>query len=140
MPGLVSITLPAQTELQPDEYYQWFFNFYCAANTSIRPDLELNGWVVHLSQPPTAVNQEPEAPPALWYDRVNGLATRLQEAPKDAKLRQQWADLLKELGLVELVDEPIVGPVILPEPEEKEPEEQKPEEKNPEKKEPRQTP
>ena len=114
VPGFVSITLPTRIELSKDAYYQWFLNFYCAANISDSPDLTLNGWVIPLGQLSTAGSQEQDALPLPWYDRVNELATQLQQTPQDAKLKQRWTGLLNELGLGELSKEPIVGSVILP--------------------------
>jgi hypothetical protein len=111
-PGFVSITLPNDiASLQTDEYYQWFLNLYCTANTSPKPDLKLNGWVIRLGEAPAPGSPGQDAPPDLWYDRVNALATQLQKSPQDANLRQQWTALLTQLGLAELAKEPIVGSV-----------------------------
>ncbi|MCS6814211.1 MAG: DUF928 domain-containing protein [Cyanobacteria bacterium] len=113
-PGFVKITLPAQLDnFEANQYYQWFLSLTCVANTSDRPDQTINGWVIYVTQPPPPQNQGQDAIPALWYDKVDDLATRLQKSPRDASLRQQWTTLLKELGFPELADKPIVGSVIL---------------------------
>lgn len=114
-PGFVKITLPAQLDnFEADQYYQWFLSLTCVANTSDRPDQTINGWVIYVTQPAPLQNQNQDVIPALWYDKVNDLATRLQKSPRDEALRQRWTALLQELGFPELADKPIVGSVILP--------------------------
>ncbi len=58
-----------------------------------------------------AKNQIDTAAPEDWYDAVNNLANRLIASPQDTKLKQEWTDLLKSVGLQNLAQEPLIGSV-----------------------------
>jgi hypothetical protein len=117
-PGIVSITLPSKPEyaLEEGEVYTWYFDLYCQSNTSSEPDLEVSGGVQRVALTPERERQINRATPAIWYDASANLAESLRTSPQDAKLRNDWVNLLKSIGLEDLAQEPLAGSVIPPQP------------------------
>jgi len=112
-PGIVSITLPSAPEyaLEEGQYYHWYFKLYCQSNTSSQPDVDVNGWVQRVALTPERERQIKAATPDVWYDASANLAESLRASPQDARLRNDWANLLKSIGSEDLAQEPLVGPV-----------------------------
>ena len=71
----------------------------------------MDGWVQRILPKSSTTNQIDTAAPEGWYDAVNNLANRLIASPQDTKLRQEWTDLLKSVGLQNLAQEPLIGSV-----------------------------
>ncbi|WP_445172736.1 DUF928 domain-containing protein [Microcoleus sp.] len=112
-PGIVSISLPlsAKTSLETGKYYHWYLTLKCKGSTINTPDIEIDGWVQRILHKPSTTNQIDTAAPEGWYDAVNNLANRLNASPQDIKLKQEWTDLLKSVGLQNLAQEPLIGSV-----------------------------
>jgi hypothetical protein len=113
-PGIVSITLPSAPEyaLEEGQYYHWYFKLYCQTNTSSQPSVDVNGWVQRVALTPERERQINAATPDVWYDASANLAESLRASPQDARLRNDWLNLLKSIGSEDLAQEPLVGPVI----------------------------
>jgi hypothetical protein len=113
-PGIVSITLPSAPEyaLEEGQYYHWYFKLYCQPNTSFQPDVDINSWVQRVALTPERERQIKAAAPDVWYDASANLAQNLRVSPQDARLRKDWLNLLKSIGLEYLAQEPLVGSVI----------------------------
>ncbi len=113
-PGIVSITLPSAPEyaLKEGQYYHWYFKLYCQSNTSSQPSIDVNGWVQRVALTPERERQIKVAAPDVWYDALANLAESLRASPQDARLRNDWANLLKSIGSEDLAQEPLVGSVI----------------------------
>jgi hypothetical protein len=113
-PGIVSITLPSAPEyaLEEGQYYHWYLKLYCQTNTSSQPSVDVNGWVQRVALTPERESQINAAAPDVWYDASANLALSLRVSPQDARLRNDWLNLLKSIGLEDLAQEPLVGPVI----------------------------
>lgn len=115
-PGIVSISLPlsAKNSLETGKFYRWYLKFKCKGSKTNTPDIEMDGWVQRiLSKPSSITNQINTATSDVWYDDVNNLANRILAFPQDTKLKQEWTDLLKSVGLSHLAQEPLIGPVII---------------------------
>ncbi len=112
-PGIVSISLPlsAKTSLETGKYYHWYLTLKCKGSTINTPDIEMDGWVERILPKPSTTNQIDMAAPEGWYDAVNNLANRLIASPQDTKLKQEWTDLLKSVGLQKLAQKPLIGSV-----------------------------
>jgi len=113
-PGIVSIMLPSAPEyaLEEGQYYHWYFTLYCQSNTSSQPDVDVNGWVQRVALTPERDRQINAATPDVWYDASANLAQSLRASPQDARLKNDWLNLLKSIGSEDLAQEPLVGPVI----------------------------
>jgi len=113
-PGIVSITLPSAPEyaLEEGKFYHWYFKLYCQSNTSSQTSVDVNGWVQRVALTPERERQINAATPDIWYDALANLAISLRVSPQDARLRDDWFNLLKSIGLEDLAQEPFVGPVI----------------------------
>jgi hypothetical protein len=113
-PGIVSITLPSAPEyaLEEGQYYHWYLKLYCQTNTSSQASVDVNGWVQRVALNPERERQIKAAAPDVWYDALANLALSLRASPQDARLRNDWANLLKSIGSEDLAQEPLVGPVI----------------------------
>jgi hypothetical protein len=113
-PGIVSITLPSAPEyaLEEGQYYHWYFKLYCQTNTSSQPSLDVNGWVQRVPLTPERERKIKAAAPDVWYDTSANIAESLRALSQDAKLRNDWLNLLKSIGSEDLAQEPLVGSVI----------------------------
>ena len=113
-PGIVSITLPSKPKyaLEEGEFYHWYLKLYCQTNTSSQPDLDINGWVQRVALTPERERQINAATPDVWYDASANLVESLRDSPQDARLRNEWLNLLKSIGSEDLATEPFVGSVI----------------------------
>jgi internalin A len=113
-PGIVSITLPSAPEyaLEEGQYYHWYFELYCQSNTSSQPDVDVNGWVQRVVLTLERERQINAATPDVWYDASANLAQSLRASPQDARLKNDWLNLLKASGSEDLAQEPFVGSVI----------------------------
>ena len=114
-PGIVSISVPlsAKTSLETGKYYHWYLRFTCKGSTINTPDIEVDGGVQRILHKPSTTNQIDAAASEGWYDAVNNLANRLIASPQDTKLKQEWTDLLKSVGLENLAQEPLIGSVTI---------------------------
>jgi hypothetical protein len=113
--GFASISLPLSGKnlLEIGKNYHWYLKFKCKGSTSNAPDIETDGWVKRIASTPITTNQINTATPEIWYDAVNNLANRILASPQDTKLKQEWTDLLKSVGLSHLAQEPLISPVII---------------------------
>ncbi len=113
-PGIVSITLPSASEyaLEEGKFYHWYLKLYCQTNTSSQPSVDVNGWVQRVALTSERERQIKTAASDVWYDTSANLAESLRASPHDAKLRNDWVNLLKSIGSEDLAQEPFVGSVI----------------------------
>jgi Domain of Unknown Function (DUF928) len=113
-PGIVSVTLPSQPEytLKQGEYYHWYFQLYCRDGNGKQPNLTVHGLIQRTELTAERERQISAATPDIWYDALARVATQLQTSPQNANLRNQWRALLRTIGAEDLVQEPLLGPVI----------------------------
>lgn len=110
-PGIISISLPSSlpSPLEEGKFYHWYLKLSCAGNTSSQSERVVNGWVQRVTT--TSNPSSGAATPDLWYDTLTDLANRRLASPQDEKLKNDWANLLKSVGLEGLAQEPLVGSV-----------------------------
>jgi Domain of Unknown Function (DUF928) len=119
--GVVSLRLPSTVSLEAGKDYHWYFLIYCDAqnqdkfvyvNGSVRrverPDLERQ--LTSTSPQDRMARYETEG---IWYEAVTEMAERISGSPQDAKIRQDWVDLLQSVGLEEVAAEPFVPCCVL---------------------------
>jgi Domain of Unknown Function (DUF928) len=112
--GIFKLSLPESVILETDQSYEWYVLVRCDATNAER-FVFVNGAVRRLERPQLQTQIGAASPATrtdlylsenLWYDAVNSAATQLQNVPQDANLRQQWTQILTEVGLADLAAEP----------------------------------
>lgn len=118
-PGIIKITLPAnpQSALAVNQTYRWRLNLDCAPDTTIEPDLMVDGWIRRVARVDNQSNDLANATSqrylayiknSIWYDAISDLAERHFNHMEDAALSATWAALLKDLGFAEVSASPLV--------------------------------
>ncbi len=114
--GVVSITLPKSAPaLEVGKTYTWYFA-PIAQNSVLRPDnYSVKGWMKRVEAP--QVNSAGEsavmaqakayAQAGIWYDTVAVLAAAQQADPQNEMLADEWHDLLEQVGLEAVAQQPI---------------------------------
>lgn len=103
-PGILPITLPDSPdyELAEGEYYRWYFHVYCQDGDGVQPDLTVDGMVQRVAPTPERDRLIQSASPEIWYDAIAHVADQLQTDPDNPTLQQQWQDLLRHIGIMDL--------------------------------------
>ncbi|NJR64539.1 MAG: DUF928 domain-containing protein [Leptolyngbyaceae cyanobacterium CRU_2_3] len=115
-PGFVSVSLPNTTPaLKPNQPYRWEFILDCASEDDEPGIVRHTGLVTRISNPALVAQLAAATPEerirlysktALWYDAAANLE---HLAPASAP----WTLLLQSLGLEQLEQEAIAGPVVI---------------------------
>lgn len=117
-PGIVKVSLPAgsQSALALNQNYRWRLNLDCAPDTTVEPDLVVDGWIRRIAVNPQANHQANAAQgystylqDGAWYDAITHIAERHFANPQDSKLSATWAELLKNLGFEGIKESPLVS-------------------------------
>ncbi len=117
IPGIVSVTLPEdKITLETGKSYHWYFNIMC--NREDATDDFVEGWVERVELNPVINNQLESVPPlerisiyaenGLWYDTLTNLDRLGQTELENQVIAAIWTDLLQQVGLDEISQEPIV--------------------------------
>ena len=124
-PGLIEIAISAEPQyaLKVNENYRWRFNLDCEPDSTIEPDLVVNGWVRRIPLNPQLANQLETVKPEqysiyrdhfIWYDAIAILAELHFAAPENRELSEAWANLLQSLDLEWVTPEPLAESELLP--------------------------
>ena len=116
-PGIVSLTLPEdKVTLETGKSYHWYFNIMCDPEDTTDDFVE--GWVERVELNPVINNQLESVQPlerisiyaenGLWYDTLTNLDRLGQTEPANQAIAAIWTDLLQQVGLDEISQEPIV--------------------------------
>lgn len=114
--GIVRITLPESApELEIGKTYTWFFA-PVPSEGFLRPDnYGVIGWVKRVAPPveiPARANSIDRATAygasGVWYDMLNLVADAQQSQPENPELAQEWQDLLEQVGLEVVADQPML--------------------------------
>lgn len=129
MPGVVSLSLPADIGMPPLEigkHYRWSLSIVCDPQNT-NPDITVIGTIQRVELNSTLANQLEKAPPearpaiyaeaGIWYDTLTTLAEVRRARPNDATLSADWENLLNSVALNDIAREPLV-----PDPETQTPE------------------
>jgi Domain of Unknown Function (DUF928) len=123
-PGLISIHLPSTvSSLEVGKRYQWFLKvrLQCASSTATaKPEIkqeDVYGWVQRVNPSAALATQLSQANPAqqavlyaqngIWFDALSTLAKSRLSNPQDARLTQDWQQLLQTVGLEKLAAKPL---------------------------------
>jgi hypothetical protein len=123
-PGVVGVQLPSTApSLEVNKRYQWYFQVYCnpevLVDDSVQSDAHIQSWVQRVALNPSLESQLKQATPqeraalytdaGIWLEAVTTLAQLRRQNPNNVKLREEWVQLLKDVNLDAIADEPIVS-------------------------------
>lgn len=114
------MTLPANVGLPPLEIgknYNWTLKIICdSVNSDYTPFVE--GWVQRVEQTQSLKTALSRAKPAdfpsiygsagLWNDMLTALANLRRANPGDKKLKTDWQQLIDDVGLSKVSQEPLI--------------------------------
>lgn len=112
-PGIMSLSLPAFTNLSPLEVgqaYHWTLGLTCPPDSSGESKIDsFDGGIVRVKPDPTLAQRIQQATPqervalyanaGLWYETVGSLVELRRDRPNDNELTQAWNKLLNSIGL-----------------------------------------
>lgn len=121
MPGIISV--PAMEEsnipvLQIDRNYQWYFVIICNPNNRF-DDISVQGWLQRMEASPVLTEEIKQAQGidrvavyaknGIWYDAIATIAQLRYQYPNNTELAKSWQELLKSVGLEQVVNEPLIN-------------------------------
>jgi hypothetical protein len=103
-PGVIGIPLPPSptSSLKLNKNYRWKLIVNCTAQAKLEDIIALEGLV-------TRVEQSHNLEGAIWYDELTNRAKRFLLEPQNPEVQKAWTQLLKAVGLEELVQAPVVS-------------------------------
>jgi hypothetical protein len=111
-PGIISIT-PAQQpqySLKENKTYHWYFHIYCGDMEKTSDNFYVDGFVQKIPLNQALASQFKTAKQNGKYiaDAITDLGQQRRANPQNAKINQEWVDLLNAVGLQDLAKEPII--------------------------------
>lgn len=119
-PGAIAISLPEERaqSLKEDRVYHWYFSLVCNPQDRAA-DIYIDGWVRRIEPDSTMASKLQQATlkekyeifksKKVWYDALATLGELIRQYPNDELLTAEWKNLLKEVELEKLAQEPIIG-------------------------------
>lgn len=122
-PGTVSLSLAQAPPLEINKKYQWYVKVYCSQQKLSAP-VFIRSWVQRVALKPELEKQlqtansprkriEFYAQNGIWYSALTELAKLRVTEPQNANFNNDWASLLRDVGLENLVQKPVFGEVDL---------------------------
>ncbi|OKH32651.1 hypothetical protein NIES2119_25555 [[Phormidium ambiguum] IAM M-71] len=122
-PGTVSLSLAQAPPLEINKKYQWYVKVYCSQQKLSAP-VFIRGWVERVALKPELAKQLQTATTprervafyaqnGIWYSALTELAKLRIAQPQNATVNNDWASLLRDVGLENLVQKPVAGEVNL---------------------------
>ncbi|MCV3215152.1 DUF928 domain-containing protein [Plectonema radiosum NIES-515] len=119
--GIVSLSVPSTVTLELNKSYQWYFKIYCSRQNFSNP-VFVRGWVQREALKPDLErllqadsNARSRiaiyAQNGIWYSALTELAKLYFAEPKNTVFSNDWANLLRDVDLENLAQQPIVGEV-----------------------------
>ncbi|MBE9227018.1 DUF928 domain-containing protein [Phormidium sp. LEGE 05292] len=120
-PGIVSLNLAPAPSLEINKNYQWYVKVYCSQQKSSAPNF-IRGWVERVALKPELEKQLQTATTpreriafyaqnGIWYSALTELAKLHVAQPQNTTINNDWANLLRDVGLENLAQKPIAGEV-----------------------------
>ena len=119
-PGVVKISFADLKDLPPlksQQKYHWYVSLICDREDR-SADISVDGWIQRIEPEPMLASELQRstakesvslyAVNGIWYDTVAALAQTRQSSPTNSLLAQDWADLMKSVGLEKIASEPLV--------------------------------
>jgi Domain of Unknown Function (DUF928) len=122
-PGVVSFSLASAAPLEINKKYQWYVKLYCTKQQSSAP-VFIRGWVERVALKPELERQLQTANTprerialyaqnGIWYSALTELAKLRLAEPQNATVNNDWANLLRDVGLENIAEKSISGEVNL---------------------------
>ncbi|MFB2892959.1 DUF928 domain-containing protein [Aerosakkonemataceae cyanobacterium BLCC-F50] len=122
-PGTVSLSLAQAPPLEINKKYQWYVKVYCSQQKLSAP-VFIRSWVQRVALKPELVTQLKTATTpreriafyaqnGIWYSALTELAKLRAAQPQNATFNNDWASLLQNVGLGNLIQKPVFGEVNL---------------------------
>ena len=109
--GMIKVPIPAQPgyALKLNQTYRWRFNLDCQPDTSVEPDLVVDGWIKRISAS-LSNNQSisnlqdyyAQRDRGIWYDAIDGLAELYLANPEEPDVKAAWSELLEMLDIQDI--------------------------------------
>ncbi|WP_029636964.1 MULTISPECIES: DUF928 domain-containing protein [Nostocales] len=120
-PGIVSLSVPSTVTLELNKSYQWYFKIYCSQQNLSNP-VFVRGWVQRKAlksnlEKLLQADMRPRSRTAIyaqngiWYSALTELAKLRFTEPKNTVFINDWANLLRDVDLENLAQQPILGEV-----------------------------
>lgn len=125
-PGFIGIPLPSgHSVLERGKTYNWFFSVYCDPQNQedrisytgqVKVSIAINSLTDRL--PLATIHEQARLyqEHGYWYDAFNILASLGQNNQFDLQLKSDWENLLTQLNLSELINQPITPCCVLENP------------------------
>ena len=113
-PGIIDLRLPSEVTLNPELSYDWYFVVYCQPQNRDK-FVYVNGSVRRIKSSYLNSSSKLSSPQkqldfyaskGLWYDLVTHLAKLTSANPHDSSIKDNWATLLRSVGLEKLAGKP----------------------------------
>lgn len=115
--GLKFSDLKGLPPLESGKNYHWYFSMICDSQDR-SADVVVDGWVQRVDTDPALKSELQRATPSdrvalyavngIWYDAVAALSETRQSSPNQSVQAEEWADLLKSVGLDKIAQAPLV--------------------------------
>lgn len=120
-PGTVSLSLVQAPPLEINKKYQWYVKVYCSQQKLSAP-VFIRSWVQRVALTPELEKQLKTATTSreriafyaqngIWYSALTELAKLRVAQPQNVTVNNDWASLLRDVGLENLVQKPVSGEV-----------------------------
>jgi hypothetical protein len=111
-PGIIGIKIPTtQKPLQLDRNYHWTLKAKICDGTATVNRVHVDGWITKVELPKIIFqpnSSELYINNGIWYDAVTSLAQQRLQQPNDARISQNWRDLLESVNLTEVANQPLI--------------------------------
>jgi hypothetical protein len=116
-PGVISLNLPSTVKLEPDKNYHWYLSLDINCNHQIQ-SVDVNGWIqrAKLNNISSVGQQSSQrerviwyAENGIWYDAITELAQMQHSRPQADNFITDWQKLLRDAGLEELANKPMIA-------------------------------
>ncbi|KYC42471.1 hypothetical protein WA1_21135 [Scytonema hofmannii PCC 7110] len=115
-PGAIALNLPPTVKLEPDKNYHWYLSLDINCNGK-NQSVDVNGWIQRATFNNTLAVQLQSvernqvilyAENGIWYDALTQLAQLRRSHPQAENFITDWQKLLRDAGLEEFANKPIV--------------------------------
>lgn len=118
--GVITVELPAnlqQKSLKTGENYHWYLSMICNQQKRSH-DIVVEGWLRRIEIEPAIGQKLQDANPlqkaslyqqqGIWHDALSVVAQEQKNASSQSAAQAKWKELLHDLGLGELANQPLI--------------------------------